>query len=94
MLPLPDPAEILRRGDEARVLLEHPAFISVLNDLSTLHLSGMVSSPPGPAGAEAREHHHLMHCALSEIAGQLKAYVSAAEEIERHLSEQQDEELD
>lgn len=88
----PDPQVILERGRNARELIASATFQSVVDDLSSYHLRALVAAPPGDTGRDAREHHHLLHYALSEIAAQLTGYVAAADEIERVLAEGDDDE--
>lgn len=54
----------------------------------------MVATPEGPSGTEVREHHHRMLYALRELAGDFAARALAADEIERRLAEESDEDDD
>lgn len=91
MLP-PDPQLILDRGQAAALLMADETFLSVVDDLSQYHLAAIVAAPPGDRGREARDHHHLLHFALSEIAGELQGRVQTAEELKRLLKQQEDDE--
>lgn len=81
----PDPQVILDRGQAAAILMSDPTFLSVVDDLSHYHLAAIVAAPPGERGREARDHHHLLHYALSEIAGDLAGRVQTAEELKKLL---------
>jgi hypothetical protein len=87
MNALPDPEVILEIGAKARALLDDPAFQDVVNHLSDYHLAALVAAPPGPASADAREHHHLMHHALTQIVAEISSRVAAAEELARRIEE-------
>lgn len=76
---------VLNRGVAAEELLANPAFVRVIDDLSMMHLSALVSAPPGAAALEAREYHHTMHSALKEIVSDIQGHVSAANEIRIRL---------
>lgn len=93
MLP---PAEeiqfILERGEAAREMLGNPAFLAVLDDLSTFHLSALVSAAPGERDRETRDHHHTMHTAIREIAGEVQSRAAAADELLARLAAEEDTE--
>lgn len=82
-----DPQEDLDRGHSARALLSDSTFLSVLDDLSTHHLAAIVAAPPGPRGVEARDYHHLLHYALSEIAADLQGRIAIAVRIEQAIQQ-------
>lgn len=50
-----------------------------MDDLTNYHLSALVAAPPGDRGKDARDYHHLLQHALTELVGQLKSYVEAGE---------------
>lgn len=58
-----------------------------MRDVEAYHVAAMVAAPEGPAGAEARDHHHRMLCALRELAGEFTARASAAAEIEQAIAQ-------
>ena len=86
----PDPQVILDRGQAAALLMADETFLSVIDDLSQYHLAAICAARPGEAGREARDHHHLLHYALSEIAGELAGRVQTAEELKRLLASHED----
>ena len=93
-MPAPhDLTALLERGRAARALLQDETFLSVLDDLSNYHIAALVAALPGEGGREAREHHHLLHYALSEIAGDLSGRVQTADEIEARMRENEDADL-
>jgi hypothetical protein len=78
---------IVERGQNARALMGTPAFLSVVDDLSNLHLAALVATRPGATDLDAREYHHLLHHALTEIVSQLRQYDQAGEAMQRVLEE-------
>lgn len=64
-----------------------PAFLSVVDDISGLHLAALMATRPGARDLDAREYHHLMHHALTEIVAQLQGYDQAGEAMQRVLDE-------
>ena len=88
-----DPETIIQRGHDARDLIGQATFMRVVDDLSHYHLAGIVGAPPGEKGREARDHHHLMHFALNEIAAELAQRVQTADEMLQlvKLTEENDE---
>lgn len=68
-------ADIIERGHRAARLLGDAVFLGAIDDLSDYHLAALVAAPPGEQGREAREYHHLLHYALSELGGQIQGYV-------------------
>jgi hypothetical protein len=88
MLPPIDPEQarwLIERGEAAKQLMEQRAFLTVVDGLSNEHLTALMAAPPGPKGLEAREHHHLMHYALTAIVQELQTHVSAADEMKFRL---------
>lgn len=83
---------ILDRGDAARELLGNSAFLAVLDDLSTFHLSALVAASPGERDRETRDHHHTMHTAIREIAQDIQGRAAAADEIRARLANPEDDE--
>lgn len=81
MIPLPDPQLVLDRGEAAEALLANTVFNDAFNDAGDFHTAAMLASPEGPAGVEAREHHHRMILAHRDLVAQLRLYVSAADEL-------------
>ena len=83
MIPTPDQAaEIIQRGRRAAALMMSDVFNDAIADLSTYHLSAMAAARPGEDDREARDYHHLMHYALSELVTQLKTQADAGAELE------------
>ena len=70
----------IERGQAVARLMAEDAFHEAVNDVSTIHLEGMSSAPPGETGKDARDYHHMLHYALAELIGTLRGYVSAGEE--------------
>lgn len=83
--------EALGAGRAARELAESEAYRSAMQALEAYHVAAMVAAPEGPDGQAAREHHHRMLHALRELAGELAARSLAADEIEKSLREQDEE---
>lgn len=77
----PDPEVLLEAGRIASELLSSEAFTSCVNDLSTYHLAAICAAPPGASGRDARDHHHLLHYALSEIVSELQSRIATADEM-------------
>lgn len=88
---LPDPNEVLERGRLAQELLDNPTFIDVINDLSAYHLAAICAAKPGEASREAREYHHTLHYALSEITGELVSRTSTAAEMAHIIQQNEDD---
>ena len=87
MLPPADRvAEIIRRGNACRRLIADPDLIEVFNDLDTYHLSALVAAPTGPAGREARDHHHQQLASLRELLGELASRAQALDAYEEDQS--------
>lgn len=86
-----DPVAVLERGRAAGELLRSPAFMDVVNSLSDMHIAAIVSAPPGEAGRAARDYHHLLHYALSEICGDLAGRHAAAVDLESNMKDDDDE---
>lgn len=70
---------VIDRGSKAKDALEHPAVLAVIDDLTNYHLSALIAAPPGERGKEARDYHHLLQHALTELVGQLRSYAEAGE---------------
>lgn len=87
----PDPAPVIERGRQAKAVLENGDFLAVVDDLSNYHLAAMVAAPPGNAHRDARDHHHLIHHALSQIVAELSTRVAAADDLLRRLDEPNEE---
>src|SRR5690242_9044162 len=66
--------EIISRGDRCQLLLDHEAFKETVDDLTSQNLAGLCAAPPGPRGAEARDHFHALQYALTEFVSALKGY--------------------
>lgn len=77
--------EALEVGRAARELIRLPAYVTALSGLEAFHVSAMVGAPEGPAGADARDHHHRMLHALRELATEFTARAQAATDIEAQL---------
>lgn len=84
--------EALAVGRAARELTGSLAYQNAMQSLEALHIAAMVAAPEGPAGQDVRDHHHRMLYALRELAGEIAARALAADEIEKSLNEQADEE--
>jgi hypothetical protein len=84
--------EVLEAGRAARGLAESPAYKDAMRDLEAYHIGAMVAAPEGPSGVDARDHHHRMLHALRELAGEIAARALAADEIEKALEVQAEEE--
>lgn len=83
----PDITAVLERGRVAAALLEQEAFVAVVNDLSNYHVAALVAAPPGASGTEAREYHHLMQHALTEIVAALRQHADTAAELREKLEQ-------
>lgn len=82
MLPLPEPEEVIRRGRNAKALLNSQEFIDTVNGLTNMHLAALCACKPGEASRDAREHHHLMQFALTEIVAELQGYADTGQAME------------
>ena len=80
---VPEVEALISRGNAAKALLDNPDFHAVVNDLTNFHLSAMVASPPGEKGKDARDYHHLLQHALTEIVNTLKGYADTGENMLR-----------
>lgn len=76
---------VIERGDKCRWLLANETFLYIVDDLTTFHMAALVAAPPGSAGAEAREYHHLLQHGLSQIVAQLQSYANAGEAASKVL---------
>lgn len=85
---------IIERGRNAAALVNNPTFQAVVDDLTSYHLSALVAAPPGERGKDARDYHHLLQHALTELCGQLAGYVEAGEAAYAAVVEAADEEND
>lgn len=73
--------------------MANETFVAVVDDLTNYHLAALVAAPPGPRGLEAREYHHLIQHALSEIVSSLKGQVDTGAAMKRALDEHEEEDL-
>lgn len=72
----PDQAAIvIERGHRASDLLANPAFTWIIDDLTQLHLAGLVAAKPGET--DAINYHHAMQHTLTEIVSVLTGYAQA-----------------
>lgn len=86
---------VIERGDKATSLLSNAAFLGIVDELTTMHLSALVAAPPGDAGREARDYHHLMQHSLTELVQTLQGYADAGEATKQALgSITDDDDLD
>lgn len=89
---LPEPGPVLERGAQARALLQTDVFQTAMRDLEAYHVTAMLACRPVPSETEARDYHHATLHVLRDLAATLMGYVEAADEIEKSLSEETDEE--
>lgn len=68
---------VIERGQRAADLLANPSFVWIVNEQTAEHVAALVASPPGPAGLEKREYHHLQQHAISELVLTLQGYADA-----------------
>lgn len=93
LLPDLDQAQaIIERGERCARLINDEDFSWIVDDLTNYHLAALVAAPPGPSGAEAVSHHHLMQHSLTDLVATLKGYVEAGEAMKKALLEGDDEE--
>jgi len=91
MHPNEDQAALLiERGAAAKRLLDDPTFCAVVDDLTNYNLSALCAAKPGDAGREAREYHHLLQYALTEICRELQMRHSAGEQMADALHNHED----
>lgn len=83
-------ALMIERGAAAKRLLEDTTFCSVVDDLTNYNLSALCASKPGDAGREAREYHHLLQYALTEICRELQTRQAAGEQMQDALDNHED----
>jgi hypothetical protein len=81
---------VIQRGERAQRLLGNDAFAWIVDDMTTYNLAALVAAPPGPRGLDAREHHHLIQFALSDIVATLQGYAAAGEAMQRVLTDYPD----
>ena len=87
----PDMMLALERGTRAKQLLSDDAFTETVNDLTNYHLSALVAAKPTDAERPARDYHHLMQHALTEIVDTLVEQAEVARKIEEMLGEEEEE---
>jgi len=83
-------ALIIERGLAAGKLLDDPTFAAVVDDLTNFNLSALVAARPGESGREARDYHHLMQFALTEICAELTMRKAAGEQMADALNDHKD----
>lgn len=85
-----DVVAVVERGERAGSLLRNGDFLGVVDDLSNYHLAALVAAPPGEAAREARDHHHLMHHALTQIVAELRDREAAALDLAQRVNDEDD----
>lgn len=80
---------MIEEGAAASAVLSLPAFLRVVDDLTTLHTARMMASPVGSAGAEERERNHALHVALTEIVQELIARKDIGAQAQQDLEDYQ-----
>jgi hypothetical protein len=86
-LPFDEWQRVIDSGRAAQELLDSEGFQRVVDDLTSLHLAGLVASKPGVSGQEAREYHHLMQYALTELVQELSMRAAAGQSLEQHIKD-------
>ena len=89
--PLDEAQAIITRGVQSQALLDNEAFIWIVNDQTQYHLAALCATPPGPAGAEAREAHYFQQHALSDLVAALQGYAAAGEAMQAALEAEQED---
>lgn len=83
------PEEVIGRGIAAQTLLNDPTFQDVLNTLGNYHTAAILGSTPD--AKETREHHYTMIRVLQEITEELALWVSAKNELEKRIREDEED---
>lgn len=86
MLDLDELSAVIDRGAAMRAALQNTALLEAIDHLTTYHLSAMVACRPGyAADAEALNHHHALHHAITEVLAQMAQWSEAGEAASRAL---------
>lgn len=78
-------AELLKQGDDAENLLNHPSFKSVINNLVETSFQNFVNSKPDDGASRERTYQHYR--ALVDVTNTLHQRVAVRDEI---LAQQND----
>ncbi len=84
-LPYEEWERVIQSGRAAQELLENESFRRVVDDLTEYHLAGLVACKPGNSSQEARDYHHLLQYALTELVTDLASRAAAGAQLESHV---------
>ena len=82
-------AELSRNGDDAEILLDHPAFNSTINNLVDQAFQAFCNSKPEQSSERERSYHHYR--ALVDVVSTLQQRVAVRDQITANDNNSQEE---